>query len=74
MACYHYISQMSVKHVDFVVRTCSLFVDPKYLYLGASLYGSVACGCCGCGLLEVKCTFKFRNHSPTAEELLSDPS
>ena len=69
-----YISHMSVKHVDFVVRPCGLVVDPKYPYLGASPDGFVSCSCCGCGLLEIKCPFKFRDHSPTAEELLSDPS
>ena len=69
-----YISHMSAKHVDFVVRPCGLVVDPKYPYLGASPDGFVSCGCCGCGLLEIKCPIKFRDYSPTAEELLSDPS
>ena len=56
----------------FVVHQCGLVVDPKYPFLGASPDRMVCCSCCGKGLLEIKCPFKYRDYSPTDDQVLSD--
>ena len=63
---------MKSKHQDFNVRPCGLVVDPKFPFAGASPDGLVSCSCCEAIVLEIKCTFKYRNHSPIADEPLAD--
>lgn len=56
----------------FAVHQCGLVIDPKYPFLGASPDGMVCCSCCGKGVLEIKCPFKYRDYSPTDDPALSD--
>ena len=51
---------------NFCCEPCGLVVKPLYLYLGASPEGTISCGCCGSGLLEIKCPFNGRNSHPDA--------
>ena len=67
-----YTTIMKSKHQDFNVRPCGLVVDPKFPFAGASPDGLVSCSCCEAIVLEIKCTFKYRNHSPIADEPLAD--
>lgn len=39
------------------IESRGLLVNPKYLYLGASIDGLVICENCGTGLIEVKCSY-----------------
>ena len=66
-----YTSYMS-SHDTVVVHKSGLVINPKYPYIGASPDGVVSCMCCGDGLLEIKCPFKYRDKSPTDEEALND--
>ena len=59
-------------HDTVVVQKSGLVINPKYPYIGASPDRVVSCMCCGDGLLEIKCPFKYRDKSPTDEEALND--
>ena len=68
-----YVAFTEAKHnCMFVVHQCGLVIDPKYPFLGASPDGIVCCACCGKGVLEIKCPFKYRDYSPTDDLVLSD--
>lgn len=67
-----YIKDMEEKHTNFVVRLAGLVIDPRYPFLGASPDGFVSCECCGKGVLEIKCTYKYRDDLPTSKAALSD--
>ena len=67
-----YISFMEGKHDNFIVNESGLVVDPKYSFLGASPDGLVSCSCCGIGVVEIKCPFKYCYCMPTDCEPLSD--
>ena len=38
-----------------------LVVNPIYLHLGTSPGGRVDCACCGSGVIEIKCPYKYRH-------------
>ena len=44
-------------HADFSVADAGLFLNSKYLYLGAPPDGKVSCACCGEGILEITCPY-----------------
>ena len=67
-----YVTFNEAKHEMFVVHQCGLVIDPKFPFLGASPDGMVCCSCCGKGVLEIKCPFKYRDYSPTDDQALSD--
>ena len=56
-----YYSLLSTQHTNFHVRLSGLHIDTQHPYLGASPDGIVSCDCCGTGLLEIKCPFKYKN-------------
>jgi len=60
-----YKVDMMKNHVDFEVHTAGLLISSKYPFLGATPDGIVSCSCCGTGLLEVKCPFKYRDSNPS---------
>ena len=64
-----YASNIIAKHH---ATTSGLVISPKFPFLGASPDGVVNCECHGCGLLEIKCSYKYRNQQPTAEIALSN--
>ena len=51
---------MKKKHVQFAVTELGLVLDPLYPFLGATPDGLVSCGCCGNGVLEIKCPYSCR--------------
>ena len=59
-------------HVNSVVSLAGLNVNPKYPHLGASPDGYVSCDCCGKGLIEIKCTYKYRKELPVSDNALAD--
>ena len=63
-----YISMMDDCHNNFQFTVSGLHVNPNYPHLGASLDGLVECECCGKGLLEIKCPYKFRDEDPNEIE------
>lgn len=56
-----YITFSSHQHTNFQVQLSGLHVDINDPYLGATPDGIVSCDCCGVGLLEIKCPFKYKN-------------
>ena len=67
-----YMAESIGKHVNLEHRCAGLSIDINNPFLGASPDGVISCDCCGIGLLEVKCTYKYRSVSPTCPEALSD--
>ena len=51
----------SHQHTNFQVQLSGLHVDINDPYLGATPDCIVSCECCGVGLLEIKCPFKYKN-------------
>ncbi|XP_041367412.1 uncharacterized protein LOC121382013 [Gigantopelta aegis] len=48
-------------HTNFHVRKCGFMISDELPFLGASPDGLCCCDCCGQGVLEIKCPYKFRN-------------
>ena len=69
-----YIKFTKGKHNNLAVRPSGLVIHPNYPLLGASPDGFVCCDCCESRVLEIKCPFKYRATSPTADKPLSDPN
>ena len=59
-----YIKEASVHHVNFTYSDSGLHVNPRFPHLGASPDGMINCKCCGKGLIEIKCPYKYRNEHP----------
>lgn len=68
-----YIKYMESKsHIDFKVQSSGLVINPSYPFIGASPDGVFTGSCCGEGLLEIKCPFKYRDVSPISNDALRD--
>lgn len=67
-----YISLQENNHENMEVTPCGLVVDPPYPFLGASPDGRVSCACCGNGVIEIKCPYKYRDHLPTDDIAILD--
>jgi hypothetical protein len=67
-----YLKQAESDHVNFEFCNSGLRINPLYPYLGATPDGVITCDCCGTGVIEIKCPFKFREESPTSNNALSD--
>ena len=52
-------TQMKADHANFSVKSSVLCLNTEYLYLGATPDGFISCSCCGEGLLEIKCPYKY---------------
>ena len=57
----NYRVAMESHHEFFSLQSAGLLVSTKFPYLGASPDGVICCSCCGTGLLEIKCPYKYRN-------------
>jgi hypothetical protein len=66
-----YVNQCKKTHSKLKVRESGLVIDSRNAHLGASPDGLVSCKCCGSGLLEIKCTYKYKGSS--LREIVSDP-
>ena len=53
-----------LQHPDVNVKQTGLHLDPDRPFLAASPYGLVDCPQCGPGLVEIKCSYKYRNMEP----------
>ena len=67
-----YMSQNEPKHIQLKYFPTGLTVSTEHPFIGASPDGKISCKCCGDGLIEVKCTFKYRDVTPIADIALSD--
>ena len=61
--CDLYYDKTKNNHKTFTVNTTGLLIDEDHPVLGAFPDGIVTCSCYGTGLLEIKCTYKFRNET-----------
>lgn len=59
-----YIEIIQEEHEKFVCTLSGLCVNPKYPHLGATPDGIVKCECCGKGLIEIKCPYKYNKTHP----------
>jgi hypothetical protein len=59
-----YSEKYSETHKGASITQTGMFIDAEYPILGASLDGPVSCHCCGKGLLEIKCSAKYKDKSP----------
>lgn len=66
-----YIAKASEEHENFTCAMARLHVLPSCPHLGASPDGMIACECCREGLIEIKCTYKYRDVDPNG---IHDPS
>ena len=60
-----YLKYAEEHHGNFIYRAAGLFVDVENVHLGASPDGLVTCDCCGEGLIEIKCPYKYRTVHPS---------
>ena len=56
-----YREYMKRNHESFSLQLAGLLVSTKLPFLGASPDGITFCSCCGTGLLEIKCPYKYRD-------------
>ena len=61
VACELYYDKMKSQHKTFSVNTTGLLIGKDHPILGASPDGIVTCSGHGTGLLEIMCTYKFKN-------------
>ena len=66
-----YINAIKQKHRDFTLTPAGLHIKRDNPFLGASPDGLVSCTCCGSGVLELKCPYKYRDG---LNGCLDDPS
>lgn len=52
-----------MKHVDFKLEKCGLYVHQTKPYIGASPDALLQCKCHGISLVEIKCPYTIRNES-----------
>ena len=71
-ALQEYCAQAKTSHGCFTFSESGLVVNPLLPYLGATPDGIVHCTCCGKGVVEAKCPFKFR--SVSFREACNDPN
>lgn len=64
-----YRMQSKSHHCGTEMSECGFIINPKFPQVGASPDGIVQCICCGRGCIEIKCPYKYRNH--TVEEACS---
>ncbi|XP_074503223.1 uncharacterized protein LOC141774446 isoform X2 [Sebastes fasciatus] len=55
-----YAEEIDNKHENVTVSLCGFVIRPDEPHLGASPDGKVLCACCGEGVLEIKCPYKYR--------------
>ena len=68
-----YFAWADENHDSLTIRDSGLVINPAFPYLGAMPDGVITCDCCGVGLVEIKCPYKYKDVHPTALVALSDP-
>lgn len=56
-----YSKYKKLNHQNFVLNPAGLLVDEEDVFFGVSADGVIECDCCGKGVVEVKCPYKYRN-------------
>lgn len=56
-----YIQHQSSRHMNFECRDAGLFIYETFPYVAASPDGIIECSCCGRGVLEIKCPYKYKD-------------
>ncbi|XP_049515774.1 uncharacterized protein LOC125941938 [Dermacentor silvarum] len=56
-----YVQYQRQHHMDFKCRDAGLFICEEFQFIAASPDGIVECSCCGRGVLEIKCPYKYRD-------------
>ena len=54
-------------HEGITITKCGLIISSEYLGMGASPDGLFHCDCHGSGVVEVKCSWKYRNSNSLIE-------
>jgi hypothetical protein len=72
VAVQEYLSVTEDKHANFMYSSSGLVISILHPFLGASADGRISCECCGDGIIEVKCPFKYRYDSPSSAAALND--
>ena len=49
------------EHLNFTVKRTGLTVSEEYPFLAASPDALLSCDCCGTGVVEIKCPFKYKS-------------
>ena len=57
-----YLKKAEETHVSFNYRSAGFHVNIQYPKLGATPEGVIECECCGAGIIEIKCPYKYRQH------------
>ena len=66
-----YTVKQSTSHLDVVISEAGLCLHPEHPHLAASPDGFISCSCCGNGVIEIKCPFRFRGQSVAS--MLTNP-
>lgn len=66
-----YLDTICDEHRNISYTQAGLHINPDFPHLGASPDGIIECDCCGDGLIEIKCPFKYRDIDPN---LITDTS
>ena len=58
-----FYANKAVKHVDFKLEKCGLYIHQTKSYIGASPDALLTCTCHGISPVEIKCPYTIRNES-----------
>ncbi|XP_048748384.2 uncharacterized protein LOC125660689 [Ostrea edulis] len=53
--------EVKMNHIDGTTTKVGLCIHPEKTFIGASPDGMTECSCCGKGVLEIKCPYKYRD-------------
>ena len=57
-----YLKIASKTHTSLKYKSAGFHVNVQYPHLGATPDGVIECECCGTGVIEIKCPYKYRQH------------
>lgn len=64
--------EIQQSHINPVVSSAGLRILKEEPWLGASPDGYISCTCCGQGVIEAKCPYKWANQNAPLEQLLGN--
>ena len=57
-----YLQKAKEIHASLKYQSAGLHVNVEYPHLGATPDGLIECECCGLGIIEIKCPYKYREY------------
>ena len=57
-----YLKKAKEIHASLKYRSAGFHVNVEYPHLGATPDGLIECECCGLGIIEIKCPYKYREY------------